>query len=263
MNTPLPCEITTYIDTIIQHARCSQNDKNAIHQELTQHFEEIYAQVQEQNESTPNAQALIQDFGNPKDLAKLMTRGKRRVQNNTALNTSGLYGSTILVFSLLLIILLGGHLQVFINIPSFLAIISLTISLGVCSFGPACLKTIWKLRLTFYTPAIQQTQTDDIKILKSLLQLIYATAAICFFIGAIHLLYHFKPAPVSQSAQGMIAHHFGRTFLFQFTLLSPLYALLIAEIFLRPSIHRIQSHINKSNNDTKTQTENTPTLSNA
>mgnify|MGYP007046933835 CR=1 FL=1 len=256
MNTQLPCEITTYIDTIIHHARCNQDDKNAIRQELTQHFEEIYANV-----TAPNAQELIQEFGNPKDLAKLMTRGKCRVQNNTALNTSGLYGLSIFLFLLFCAIVLGGRILPFINLPGLVLSIALPVCLGVSSYGPTCFKTLWKLRLIFYTPAIHETQNSDIKILKGLIQLSYASAAMSALVGSIHLLYQYNPLHVSQSLDEMILNHYGIVFLVQFILLSLLYALILAEVILRPAIKRIQFHLNKTNKETSIHTDRIASLS--
>ncbi len=77
-NTGLPSEAIEYINAVIKKMRYRRKVRADVRAELTAHFEDALRDCDSDNERTKLAADLIAKFGEPKILAKLIRRGKKR-----------------------------------------------------------------------------------------------------------------------------------------------------------------------------------------
>ena len=74
----LPIVAETFIDVVIKKMRYKKKVRNEVRQELVAHFADALRSCQTDEEKTSVAKEMITDFGDPKILAILITRGKKR-----------------------------------------------------------------------------------------------------------------------------------------------------------------------------------------
>jgi hypothetical protein len=74
----LPIVVKTFIDAVIKKMRYKKKVRNDVRCELTAHFADALRSCQTDEEKTSLAKEMITDFGDPKILAILIRRGKKR-----------------------------------------------------------------------------------------------------------------------------------------------------------------------------------------
>ena len=77
-NTDLPNEAIEYIDAVIKKMRYRRKVRADVRAELTAHFQDALHDCDTEEEKTKLTADLIAGFGEPKTLAKLIRRGKKR-----------------------------------------------------------------------------------------------------------------------------------------------------------------------------------------
>ena len=75
---PIPQIATDYLDRVIKKMRYRRKVRDEVRRELTAHFTDALADCENDTERNEQAQILIEEFGDPKLLAKLIRRGKKR-----------------------------------------------------------------------------------------------------------------------------------------------------------------------------------------
>ncbi len=74
----LPASVTEYINLVIRKIKYRHKVRQDVRQELTDHFTDALAEYQTDPQRQQAAEKLIADFGDPKTLATLIRRGKKR-----------------------------------------------------------------------------------------------------------------------------------------------------------------------------------------
>jgi len=74
----LPAVAKTFIDVVIKKMRYRKKVRSEVRRELTDHFIDALRTCQTDKEKTSHAEEMITDFGDPKILAILIRRGKKR-----------------------------------------------------------------------------------------------------------------------------------------------------------------------------------------
>ena len=74
----LPIVVKAFIDAVIKKMRYKKKVRNEVRRELTNHFTDTLRSCQTDEGKISLAKEMITDFGDPKILAILITRGKKR-----------------------------------------------------------------------------------------------------------------------------------------------------------------------------------------
>ncbi len=77
-NESLPACVTEYTNLVVRKIKYRRKVRQEVRQELTDHFTDALAEYQTEEQRQQAAEKLIADFGDPKTLARLIRRGKKR-----------------------------------------------------------------------------------------------------------------------------------------------------------------------------------------
>ncbi len=143
----------------------------------------------------------------------------------------GIIGFFALIF---LMILIGGRIGFFVNIPSIAMVGGGTIFLSMIAFNLSHVRHLLSLILQIFSPFtsnVKDITPMDSKVLHSMIVFLYASGIIGVFIGAVQLLaavdrYPEIGAPIATM------------------LLCPFYSLILAEGIMRPLAHHMENQIN-------------------
>ncbi len=77
-NCPLPPSAQDFVEQIVKHVRYKKKVRRDVRAELSAHFEDALVDCPDEQSREEVAKAVIENFGDPKLVAKLIRRGKKR-----------------------------------------------------------------------------------------------------------------------------------------------------------------------------------------
>ena len=151
------------------------------------------------------------------------------------MRVSGLIGVVAALALVVLTVLMGGDGRLFLNPPSAVICVGLTLAIGVASFGlQDLLHAVAMVRVVVGMPG--DVRVRDLEVIRGLIAPLYAAGMIGTLIGLVTLLMSLDDP--SQIGGGMAV-----------ALLTVLYSLLGAELILRPASHRMADLLGESEVD--------------
>ena len=209
-----------YIDRLVRSLE--------VRKELENHFEDALSRVERELERTRKAEQLVAEFGDEAVLAVLIRRGKRRCRKEGTMNISGVIGLGLLVLLIVPPVAIVGDVGIFVNVPSLIICLGWTAALGIISFGIGDLvRGLWVLRVLVVRVPPETVSSREVSVLRGLIGPVYASGLIGAVIGLINMLA--KLEDPSMVGMGMAI-----------CVLCPFYAVLMAEVVLRPAVRLIE-----------------------
>jgi hypothetical protein len=228
-NTPLPECVVAYIESMVQSLGLRRRVCAEVRRELEHHFEDALSRVEGEPERAGRAEELIAEFGDEALLATLIRRGKIRCQKEIAMNISGVLGLALFVLVMVSMALNIGSPLLFLNVPALIICVGLSTALGSMSFGiPDTTRGIWALRALLVRVPPETVSQREVAVLRGLIGPVYASGLIGLIVGVIGMLARLEDP--SMIGHGMAV-----------ALTCPFYAVLIAEVVLRPAV-RLTEH---------------------
>lgn len=238
-STPLPECVVAYIESLVQSLGLRRRVCAEVRQELEGHFEDALCRVEGEPERARRAEELIAEFGEQALLATLIRRGKIRCQKEIAMNISGVIGAGVFVLVMVSAAVNIGSPFVFLNVPSLIMCVGLSAALGFMSFGLRdTIRGVWALRALLVRVPPETVSQREVSVLRGLIGPVYASGLIGFVVGLVGLLARLEDP--SMVGIGMAV-----------ALICPFYAVLIAEVVLRPAVRLIE-HGKRADEDTPT-----------
>lgn len=235
--SPLPECVVAYIESVVQSLGLRRRVCAEVRGELEGHFEDALCRVEGEAERARRAEELIAEFGEEALLATLIRRGKIRCQKETTMNISGVIGLGLFVLA---IVGTGLNIRtglVFLNVPSLIICVGLPTALGFMSFGIRdTIRGVWVLRALLVRVPPETVSSREMSVLRGLIGPVYASGLIGLIVGVIGLLVHLQDP--SMIGTGLAV-----------ALICPFYAVLIAEVVLRPAVRLIE-HGKRADEDT-------------
>jgi hypothetical protein len=127
----------------------------------------------------------------------------------------------------MLSVLSGERLATFIELPAGMMLVGTAAALGIMSYGIGdFLHAVWSARVLFARVPHSELSRRDITVLRGAITHLYSGGALTFIVGTILILSHFEQP--SGMGMGLAV-----------ALLGSLYALILAEVLVRPALRNI------------------------
>jgi flagellar motor component MotA len=144
------------------------------------------------------------------------------------MNISGVIGLGLFVLLVVPALMSTGVVSIFVNIPGLIMCVGGAMALGTMSFGIGdMIRGVRALRVLLVRLPPETISSRDVSVLRGLVGPVYASGLICVLIGQINMLVFLEDPSMIGSAWATL-------------LTCPFYALLMAEVVLRPAIRLIE-----------------------
>lgn len=221
--TSLPPVAVEFIAEVVGQMRCPRYLREEVRQELSHHFEDALVYTQDESARIVEAEELVKAFGDAGLLAELSQRAKRRGQRGRLSAVLGLGWSGGLIA---LTMAVGGRVDIFINIPSFILVLLVPLCMGLATYGALPLLQALRDTLALVTscdPA--RISSFSPIILNRLARYSYSGCTMGMLVGLVCMVSNLGRPDRAGPAFAIVA-------------LVPLYALVMAEFIYRPAARR-------------------------